>query len=169
MDEHSALRDYRFTGFFWREVLYAIFLHVVFPMASMSFSLQRQPSFSATYSAADGGVAQNILCSPPSGYAMQTQKGATGPAGGSPFFVKEEKQYSHASSADPNGPRVTSTKAREERLIISFTCMPVPAVALGCDAMLSAGTSGFPRRSMAPTKLNAIAQRKNIWFCIGLR
>merc|ERR550537_1320986 len=69
-----------------------IFPHVVLPMASMSLALQRQPSMLATYSAADGGVAQNMVWPSSVGYDMQMQKGATGPAGGSPFFVKDEKQ-----------------------------------------------------------------------------
>merc|ERR1719487_2387351 len=71
---------------------YEIGEHVVAPMASMSRGLHRHPFFSATYAAADAGVAQNMLWPPSPGYAMQTQNGAMGPAGGSPAFVNEVAQ-----------------------------------------------------------------------------
>ena len=44
------------------------------------------------YAAAEGGVAQNILCPPFAGYAMQTQKGATGP-GDSLFILPHDIRH----------------------------------------------------------------------------
>merc|ERR1719223_1618342 len=130
----------------------------------MFLSSQRHPPFSFTNPAAAGGVAQNMLGPPSASKAMHTQKGATGPAGGSPCFVKEPKQYSHAFSLLANGPTWTCTKACEDTLITSEA-----PVALECAVlMLFAGTLGFPRSSTALANPRANVQRKHTWRCIVL-
>lgn len=86
---------------------------------------------------------------------MQTQAGATGPAGASPSLVKEPKQYLQASAGLSKGPSFTSMFCFCARCMISealgatsagaepFACGARNNVADPCTAKANKATAAF--------------------------